>query len=103
MGNISDLISNCKKELKKRKLKKVGYCCKCGDCCKYAGGMSFDMNNIYDFEVNKRKRKQCYAFNHNTNKCKHHKNKKWICKCWPMLPEHIEKFPRCTYKFEKIC
>ena len=48
MGNISDLISNCKKELKKRKLKKVGYCCKCGDCCKYAGGMSFDMNNIYD-------------------------------------------------------
>jgi hypothetical protein len=33
--------------------------------------------------------------------CKRHKNKKWICKCWPMIPEHIKEFPRCTYRFEK--
>jgi hypothetical protein len=103
MAGISVLVTNCKKELKKRNLKRVGYCCQCGECCKYAGGMSFDINDIHSFEVNKHKRKKCACFNQKTNKCKVHKNKKWLCRCWPMLPEHIEKFPRCTYRFEKTC
>ena len=100
---IKYLIKSCKEELDKRNLKRIGYCCKCGECCKYAGGMSFDCCNIKSFWVNKSKNEVCKSYDKKTKSCKHHKYKRWICKCWPMLPEHIEKFPKCTYKFVKKC
>jgi len=100
MGNIKKLIKDCKEELNRRGLKRVGYCSKCGDCCRSGHGMWFNLNDIYDFGVDKRY-KYCSALDKETNLCTIHKNKRWICKCWPMLPEHIEKFPNCTYKFVK--
>ena len=102
MVGIKDLVRNCKEELHRRGLKRIGYCSKCGDCCRHAAGMSFYADDVYNFKVDKRK-KCCGYLNKETNECiVPFNNKRWICKCWPMLPEHLDKFPNCTYKFVKI-
>ena len=99
MVGIRELVRNCKEELKRRGLKRIGYCCKCGDCCRHASGMSFEVDDVYSFKVDRRMH-ACDLFNKETNECnKPFNHKRWVCKCWPMLPEHIEKFPNCTYKF----
>ena len=99
MKGIKKYVADCKKDLERRGLKRIGHCSMCGDCCEHH--VQLDTKDIYICTVDKYEGK-CEHFNKETRECDVPFNKKvWICKCWPIMPEHAAMFPKCTYKFVK--
>lgn len=110
------MIKYIRDELKRRGLKRVGKCNKCGKCC-IGDAMRFRIDRKQD--VNDRNRNKicrleyispmkrdtesCPCFNSEINLCSIQDRKPQICEIFPAFPEHLKDVKEfCGFSFTKI-
>jgi len=87
------------KYLKKNKLKRIGQCTHCGDCCKT---VLLTVNWGKEFyRLKGLKGEFCGEYDIADCRCSHYMFRPLLCRMFPMRPSDLKWLPNCTYKFVK--
>jgi hypothetical protein len=71
-----------------RRVRRTGYCCRCGACCQSEQGPCVYFARRED----------------GLGECVGRDSALYLngCNVWPSKPEHVALYPECTYRFERI-
>lgn len=72
--------------------RRVGYCCRCGECCIDGDGTPCPIYKLFRREPN------------GTATCTDRNHPFYLggCNTFPVRPVDVEPFPSCTYSFEQV-
>lgn len=84
---------------------RTGYCCRCGDCC--ASGNPFPLPDKSDESdpcpylsaTRDDGTRHCTAHDNTDEATDVGRYRVMACSLWPSKPEHVARYPRCTYVF----